>query len=173
MNFMIYIDNTRKIHYSKNSYFGFTSQLSYLKLYDHLLFDLNIEFFGTLYIAFLSLNEVNAKKFLELSLHFEKISIFPLLKFKESAIENIRDIGIKSFIDTSIFSNRGYNLNLSDGAGDYFYIMLRRMDPFQTLRLTGKYPYLQYLEYLSYIYHILQLYDSLTCKNSSNRLYIE
>jgi len=170
---MIYIDNTRKIHYSKNSYFRFTSQFSYLKLCDYILFDVKIEFFDTLYISFLSLNEVNAKKFLELSLHFEKIPIFPFLKFKESAIENIRDIGIKSFIDTSTFSNREYNLALLDGAGEYFYIMFKRMDPFQTFRLTGKYQYLQYSEYLFYIYHILQLYDSLTCKNSSNRLYTE
>jgi len=170
---MIYIDNTRKTHYSKNSYFRFTSQFSYLKLHDYILFDIKIEFFDTLYISFLSLNEVNAKKFLELSLHFEKIPIFPFLKFKESAIENIRDIGIKSFIDTSIFSNREYNLALLDGAGEYFYIMFKRMDPFQTFRLTGKYQYLQYSEYLFYIYHILQLYDSLTCKNSSNRLYTE
>jgi len=170
---MIYIDNTRKTHYSKNSYFRFTSQFSYLKLHDYILFDIKIEFFDTLYISFLSLNEVNAKKFLELSLHFEKIPIFPFLKFKESAIENIRDIGIKSFIDTSIFSNREYNLAFLDGAGEYFYIMFRRMDPFQTFRLTGKYQYLQYSEYLFYIYHILQLYDSLTCKNSSNRLYTE
>ena len=170
---MIYIDNTRKTHYSKNSYFRFTSQFSYLKLHDYILFDIKIEFFDTLYISFLSLNEVNAKKFLELSLHFEKIPIFPFLKFKESAIENIRDIGIKSFIDTSIFSNREYNLAFLDGAGEYFYIMFKRMDPFQTFRLTGKYQYLQYSEYLFYIYHILQLYDSLTCKNSSNRLYTE
>ena len=171
---MIYIDNIgRKIHYSK-SYFRFTSQFSYLELYEgHILFDIKIEFFDTLYIVFRSLNEVNAKKFLELSLHFEKIPIFPLLKFKESAIKNIRDISIKSFIDTSLFSNRGYKLDLIDGIAEYFYITFRNVDSYEILRLKGKYPYLQYSEYLSYIYYILQLLDSLACKNSSNRLYTE
>ena len=166
---MIYID--RKIHYSKNSYFRFTSQFSYSKLYDdYIRFDINIEFFGTLYIKFLSLNEVNAKKFLELSLHSEKIPIFPFPKFIEPDIK-IRDIDIKRFIDISIFSNRGYDLGLFHEIDEYFSIVF--MDSFQTLCLTGKYPYLQYSEYLSYIYYILQLLDSLACKNSSNRLYTE